>query len=78
MLDEERHRLLEHEARRTGQSLAALIREAIDLRLDLGGVAKSKREAPARLLALPRPPGPERERLELEEELLESGGPDAA
>jgi hypothetical protein len=73
MLDEERHHRLEHEARRTGQSLAALIREAIDMRLDLGGVAKRRREAAARLLAMPRPPGLEQEQLELEEELLDSG-----
>jgi predicted DNA-binding protein len=35
LLDDERHRRLEEEARRTGRSIASLVREAIDARYDL-------------------------------------------
>ena len=78
LLDAERHRRLEQEARRTGRSVAALIREAIDMRLGLGGEAKSRREAAARLLATPCPEDSEPEPIDLGGELLDCSEPDAA
>jgi hypothetical protein len=77
LLDEERRRRLEHEARRTGRSVASLIREAIDMRLGLGGEAKRRREAAERLLATPRPGGREAEWPAVDQELQDAHELDA-
>ncbi len=61
LLDEERHRRLEEEASQTGRSVAAIIREAIDLRLGEADRARRRLEAGRRLLAAPRSAGHERE-----------------
>ncbi len=71
LLDEERHGRLEQEARRQGRSVASLIREAIDLRLELGVEAKNRRDAATWMLAAPLPADPEPE-IETEDELIDS------
>jgi predicted DNA-binding protein len=76
LLDEERHRRLEQEARRQGRSVASLIREAIDMRLGLGEEAKHRRDAAAWMLATSRPTDPEPP-IETEEELIDPSGSDA-
>jgi hypothetical protein len=76
LLDEERHHRLEQEAQRRGRSVASLIREAIDLRLELGVEAKRRRDAAAWMLAAPRPVDPE-PAIETEEEMTDFSGSDA-
>lgn len=71
LLDEERHHCLEQEARRQGRSVASLIREAIDMRLELGVEAKNRRDAATWMLAAPLPADPE-PAIEAEEELIDS------
>jgi hypothetical protein len=75
LLDEERHRRLEQEARRQGRSVASLIREAIDMRLELGVEAKHRRDAATWMLAASLPADPE-PAIETEEELIDSSGAD--
>lgn len=72
LLDDERHRRLEEEARRTGRSIGSLVREAIDVRFDLREQTERHREAAAELLAAPRPADPEPDWPDIERELLDS------
>ncbi len=58
LLDDERHRRLEEEARRTGRSIGALVREAIDVRFDLEAQAERRSTAARTLLEAPGPPNP--------------------
>jgi Ribbon-helix-helix protein, copG family len=51
LIDDERYSALEREAGRTGRSVGAVVREALDDRL--GSVRPDAREAGARLLAAP-------------------------
>jgi len=60
LLDEERYRALEEEARVSGRSVASIVREAIDARLGEAERTKRRYEAGMRLLAAP-PPHHERE-----------------
>lgn len=59
LLDEERLAMVQREAHESGRSLAAVIREAIDLRF--AGASPGERRAAAAdfLLALPAPTSPE-------------------
>jgi predicted DNA-binding protein len=75
LLDDERHRRLEEESRRTGRSIGALVREAIDVRFGLAEQAERHRVAAAALLAAPRPADPEPDWAEIERELLDSTAP---
>lgn len=72
LLDDERHRRLEEEARRTGRSVASLVREAIDARYELAQQGAGRRRAAAVLLDGPRPLDPEPDWAEVERELLDS------
>jgi transposase len=72
LLDDERHRRLEEEARRTGRSIASLVREAIDLRYEVAQQSADRRRAAATLLDAPRPSGPEPDWADVERELLDS------
>ena len=72
LLDDERHRRLEEESRRTGRSIAALVREAIDARYELARQSTGRRRAAAELLSAPRPSDPEPDWVEVERELLDS------
>lgn len=78
LLDEERHRRLEDEARRTGRSIGALVREAIDVRFDLEEQSERRRAAATELLKAPRPSDPEPDWAEVERELLDSTASPAA
>lgn len=49
LLDEERYRRLEREAQESGRSVAALVREAIDLRFESGHAKRA--EAGRRVIA---------------------------
>jgi hypothetical protein len=75
LLDDERHRLLEEEARRTGRSVASLVREAIDARYELARQSADRRRSAAVLLQAPRPSDPEPDWAEVEQELLDSASP---
>ncbi len=72
LLDDERHRRLEDEARRTGRSIASLVREAIDARYELAQQSAGRRKAAATLLEAPRPSDPEPDWAEVERDLLDS------
>jgi hypothetical protein len=72
LLDDERHRLLEEEAARTGRSVASLVREAIDARYRLAEHDASRRGAGVELLNAPRPEGREPDWSEVERDLLDS------
>jgi hypothetical protein len=72
LLDDERHRRLEEEARRTGRSIASLVREAIDARYERAQQGAGRRHAAAMLLDAPRPSDPEPDWAEVERELLDS------
>jgi predicted LPLAT superfamily acyltransferase len=72
LLDDERHRRLEEEARRTGRSIASLVREAIDARYELETQSAGRRRAATVLLGAPRPSDPEPDWVEVERELLDS------
>jgi hypothetical protein len=72
LLDDERHRRLEEEARRTGRSIASLVREAIDVRYELAQQSAGRQRAAATLLEAPRPNDPEPDWAEVERELLDS------
>lgn len=75
LLDEERHRRLDREARRTGRSIASLVREAIDLRFGQEEQSERRRAAAVELLSAARPGDPEPDWAEVERELLDSSGP---
>ena len=72
LLDEERHRRLQEEGRRTGRSIASLVREAIDARYELAQQSAGRRRAAAALLDAPRPADPEPDWTDVERELLDS------
>ena len=72
LLDDERHRRLEEESRRTGRSIASLVREAIDARYELSQQSAARRRAAVALLDAPRPSDPEPDWTEVERELLDS------
>jgi predicted DNA-binding protein len=72
LLDDERHRRLEDEARRTGRSVAAIVREALDARYRLAEQTDDRRRAAAALLGAPRPTDPEPDWDEVERDLLDS------
>jgi hypothetical protein len=72
LLDDERHRRLEEEARRTGRSVASLVREAIDVRYELAQQSADRGRAAAVLLGAPRPADAEPEWAEVERGLLDS------
>jgi predicted transcriptional regulator len=72
LLDDERHRRLEEEARRTGRSVASLVREAIDARYELARQSAGRRQAAAVLLDAPRPNDREPDWAEVERDLLDS------
>lgn len=79
LLDDERHRRLEEEARRTGRSIASLVREAIDTRYELKQQGAGRHRAAAVLLDAPRPVDPEPNWSEVKRELLDSrAAPDAS
>jgi hypothetical protein len=78
LLDDERHRRLEEESHRTGRSIGALVREAIDVRFDLAAQAEHRRSAATALLGAPRPADPEPDWAEVERELLDSSAPNAS
>lgn len=56
LLDDERYARLEQRAAETGQSVAAVIREAIDEKLAHDDLGARRREAAADLLTAPPPP----------------------
>jgi predicted DNA-binding protein len=72
LLDEERHRRLADEAQRTGRSIGALVREAIDVRFEQEEQAERRRTAAGELLSAPRPGDPEPDWSEVERELLDA------
>lgn len=72
LLDDERHRRLEEEARRTGRSIASLVREAIDARYEFAQQSAGRSKAAAMLLEAPRPSDPEPDWAEVERDLLDS------
>lgn len=72
LLDDDRHRRLEEEARRTGRSIASLVREAIDARYELARQSAGRQQAAATLLDAPRPSDPEPDWTEVEREMLDS------
>jgi len=77
LLDDDRHARLELEARRTGRSIASLLREAIDMRFGAEEQAERRLAAAAQLLAAPRPTDPEPDWADVERELLDATAPDA-
>jgi hypothetical protein len=77
LLDDERRQRLEEEARRTGRSVASLVREAIDARYGLAERSAAQRSAASALLASPRPADAEPDWHEVERDLLDSTAPDA-
>lgn len=58
LLDQERYARVEAEARRSGRSVAAVIREAIDFRFDVDLRAEQRSAAARRLLELTAEPDP--------------------
>jgi hypothetical protein len=78
LLDDERRQRLEEEARRTGRSVASLVREAIDARYGMADRSAERQAAAAALLASPRPADPEPDWHEVEHELLDSSTPGPA
>jgi hypothetical protein len=78
LLDDERRALLEEEARRTGRSVASLLRDAIDARYGLRERSSARRAAATALLDAPRPSDPEPDWHDVERELLDSSAPDPA
>lgn len=58
LLDEQRFALLTDESRRTGRSVGAIVRDAIDRHFELADVASQRAAAVAFLLAQPAGEGP--------------------
>jgi hypothetical protein len=78
LLDEERYRRLARRARGSGQSVAAVIREAIDEKLEADARDIARHEAGAWLLSQPTPTAPEPDWSEAKGEMLDAwGGPSA-
>jgi predicted DNA-binding protein len=71
LLDEDRYARLTQRAAETGQSVAAVIREAIDMKLAEGDEMARRREAGRRLLGQPRPEGREPDWEDVKNDLLE-------
>jgi hypothetical protein len=71
LLDEGRHRHLAEEAARTGRSVGALVREAIDARFELHERDERRRRAAAALLCAPRSADPEPDWRKIEREHLD-------
>jgi hypothetical protein len=78
LLDDERRGRLDDEARRTGRSVASLVREAIDARYGLAGQDAARASAAAALLASPRPADAEPDWHDVEHELLDSSAAEPA
>lgn len=74
LLDEDRYGRLDQRARATGQSVAAVIREAIDAKLGEGGEAAARREAGTWLLSQPIPDMPEPDWAESKRAMLDAAG----
>jgi hypothetical protein len=72
LLDEERHARLAEEAQRTGRSIGALVREAIDVRFEREEQAERRRAAAGELLGAPRLGDREPDWSEVERELLDA------
>jgi predicted transcriptional regulator len=71
LLDEDRYRRLERRARSSGQSVAAVIREAIDEKLEADREL-ARHEAGAWLLAQPSPAAPEPDWVTAKREILDA------
>jgi hypothetical protein len=74
LLDEDRYGRLDRRARATGQSVAAVIREAIDEKLGEGDEAAARREAGTWLLSQPIPDVPEPDWAESKRVMLDAAG----
>jgi predicted transcriptional regulator len=74
LLDDERYARLSRRARATGQSVAAVIREAIDDKLAADAAGPSRHEAGAWLLAQPLPAAPEPDWADAKREMLDDAG----
>jgi predicted transcriptional regulator len=74
LLDDDRYRRLERRARGTGQSVAAVIREAIDEKLEADHRELARDEAGAWLLAQPASPAPEPDWATTKHEMLDTWG----
>jgi hypothetical protein len=74
LLDDERYQRLERRARRTKQSVAAVIREAIDEKLETDAQELARREAGEWLLAQPIPSEPEPDWAVAKREMLDAWG----
>ncbi len=73
LLDEDRYQRLDRRARHTGQSVAAVIREAIDEKLEAGAEA-ARRDAGTWLLSQPIPDTPEPDWAESKRAMLDAAG----
>jgi predicted DNA-binding protein len=79
LLDEDRYRRLERRARGTGRSVAAVIREAIDEKLEAEDREMARQEAGAWLLSQSTPSTPEPDWRTSKRDMLDAwGGPSAA
>jgi len=74
LLDEDRYGRLDRRARATGQSVAAVIREAIDQKLGEGDEALARREAGTGLLSQPTSDTPELAWAESKRAMLDAAG----
>ncbi len=74
LLDDDRYARLEQHARAAGQSVAAVIRDAIDEKLAAGELSRERRAAGRWLLAQPLPSEPEPDWAELKRELADGSG----
>lgn len=74
LLDDLRYQRLDRRARATGQSVAAVIREAIDDKLAAETRGASQREAGAWLLAQPPPSAPEADWADAKRQMLDEAG----
>lgn len=72
LLDDERHERLTAESRRTGRSVGALVRDALDRTYPSG--ARRRAAAGRRILAAPRMLAPSLDELKAELDELRSGG----
>lgn len=74
LLDDERYRRLARRARGTGQSVAAVIREAIDEKLEGDERDLARHDAGAWLLSQPAPTAPEPDWATVKREMLDASG----